>query len=111
MKFTGGYGKGFGRYKPRKIYNGGDASGYVKKIHWQGWGHATAKGHGRGNAFRPGGGYYDHTVVVRFRARKLGNCKGAKRSAYTQLKTQFQKKPGSHKYTRWFNWGGQSSIC
>ena len=110
-KFVGKYGQGFGRYKPRKIFNGGALSGYVKNIEWSGWGRSTARGHGRGFTYRPNGGYYDDTVVVRLRARKLGKCRSSNRSAYTQLRAQFQKKPGSHKYTRWFNWAGQKSIC
>lgn len=110
-KLVGKYGQGFGRYKPRKIFNGGALSGYVKKIVWSGWGRSTARGHGRGFAYRPNGGYYNDTVIVRLRARKLGKCRSSNRSAYTQLRAQFQKKPGSHKYTRWFNWAGQRSIC
>lgn len=110
-KFVGKFGAGFGRYKPRKIFNGGDPNGLVQKIDWRGWGRASAKGHGRGFQFRPGGGYYSDTVVVRLRAKKLGRCKGSKRAAYTQLRAQFQKKPGSSKYSRWFKWGGQKTIC
>src|SRR5689334_18307689 len=50
-------GAGFGRVEPKRIYNGGDASGLIKRIHWRHWGHRVARGHGRTYIFKPQGGY------------------------------------------------------
>jgi len=33
-------GTGFGRARPRKIFNGGDPTGLVTKVSWQSWGGA-----------------------------------------------------------------------
>ena len=51
------YGSGWGSVEPRKIWNGGDASGLIQRIHWHHWGHHRAKGHGRTFIFKPHGGY------------------------------------------------------
>jgi hypothetical protein len=106
--FMGRYGKGWGKRKPKTIFNGGDANGLVTKIHWKGWGHEAARGRGLGNQFKPKGGYYRKHVKVRLRAQALGHC--GKHRAYTKLFAQFQKKPGG-KYGRWFPWAGAESIC
>src|SRR5437773_9173514 len=40
------YGFGWGTVAPRTLYNGGDPSGRVSKIHWQAWGRSVALGSG-----------------------------------------------------------------
>jgi hypothetical protein len=103
-------GHGFGTAHPSRIYNGGDSNGLVRKIHWQDWGEARALGEGRGYQFKPQGGYYRHTVTVQLRASHIGHCSGDSGGAYTKLKARMQKKPGG-RFSRWFAWGGSSSIC
>jgi hypothetical protein len=38
--------EGYGHAKPHKIFNGGDPTGLVKKIHWNSWGGRRATGTG-----------------------------------------------------------------
>lgn len=102
---------GFGQVAPRVISNGVGYSPFVKKIRWVGWGQRTTSGHGRGFALKPGGGYYDSPVIVRLRATRLGRCGGSSRPAYTRLRVQKQKKPGSRHYGLWSNWSGQANVC
>ena len=104
------YGKGFGRVKPKKIFNGGTVTGLVKSIRWRHWGDAIAKGRGRGYQYRPGGGIYRRTVKVKLRARKRGECPGENRPAYKQLEAKYQKRPGGE-FGQWFKWGGSRTIC
>jgi hypothetical protein len=104
------YGKGFGKVKPRIVFNGGVPSGLVRKVKWSRWGEPVALGHGRGSQYKPDGGYYKKPVGVRFRAQKLGKCRGSRRQAYTQLRFQAQRKPGG-KYGAWMYWSGSTSIC
>jgi hypothetical protein len=76
-------GVGFGKVAPRTIHNGGDPSGYIGSIRWTGWGRTVAHGVGRGNIFRPMGGYYP-PVRVKLRVRGLGS---------------------------WFKWSGTHTMC
>jgi hypothetical protein len=104
------FGKGWGKARPRKISNGGAASGVVRKIHWRNWGGSTARGQGRGFQYRPNGGYFRRTVSVRLRAKRIGHCRGGSGPAYTGLRAQYQKKPGGP-YGKWFDWAGDRNIC
>ena len=104
-------GLGWGKVKPKRIFNGGVPNGLVSKIHWRGWGKDVAKGHGKGNGYKPGGGYFSKPIDVRLRARGIGHCGGSKRRAYTKLDAQFEKRPGSNRFTDWFAWSGSDSIC
>ena len=103
-------GKGFGNAHPRRIFNGGDPSGLVRKIDWKHWGSPRATGKGRGYQFKPQGGYYGRTVAVELKASHIGRCPGHPRRAYTKLRARMQTKPGGH-FGRWFTWAGASSIC
>jgi hypothetical protein len=109
-EFAAPSGDGFGEVEPRRIYNGGVASGLVKKIRWKHWGAPTAVGTGRGHQYKPGGGYYRRTVTVELKARRLGQCPGDPRPAYTMLRARFQEKPGG-RFGDWFSWSGAESIC
>ncbi len=104
-------GKGWGTYRPAKLDNGGDPSGYVTHIHWKHWGAHRATGHGRTYAFKPGGGYYSRTVKIQFHAYKLGRCSAKGPHAYTQLHFREQKRPGSTHWTKWRSWSGLKNIC
>jgi hypothetical protein len=106
--FTGKYGEGFGTAEPSTIFNGGDPSGSVTKIHWTGWGNPTAIGTGLNPIFKPGGGYYRKPAMIELRATDLGKC-GA-RAAYTRLEARLPKHPGG-KLGKWFSWSGAKTIC
>jgi hypothetical protein len=74
-------GKGFGSVKPGIIFQGGDPTGLVCRIHWLSWGGAFAVGTGIGwyiNSYESvAEGHAAPAVVVLYR---LGRWKG--RSAY-----------------------------
>ena len=106
----GQYGKGWGKVKPKVIFNGGVPNGRVHSIKWKRWGTERVIGRGLGSQYRPGGGYYPDPVTVKLRPRKIGQCPGQNRPAYTALRAKMQKKPGGS-FGRWFNWSGLSSIC
>ena len=108
--FSEPYGHGFGTVQPKSIYNGGDSSGLVENIRWEGWGESSTYGTGLGHQFRPNGGYYEKPVEVRLQARKLGNCGDAETPAYTLLLAQFQERPGGP-FGSWMRWSGAGSIC
>jgi len=38
---------GYGQVRPSKVFNGGDPTGLVERIHWSGWGRSRATGRGR----------------------------------------------------------------
>ena len=103
-------GAGFGTAEPNRIFNGGVPSGLVKKIRWKSWGSPTAKGKGRGFQYKPEGGYYSRTVKVDLRAKRIGQCPGHSKRAYTVLRARVQNKPGGH-FGRWFSWSGAETIC
>jgi hypothetical protein len=106
--FTGSIGKGFGTAEPSEIFNGGDPSGLVTKIHWTGWGNPTAIGSGLNPIFKPGGGYYAKPAKIELRATDLGKC--GSRSAYTKLEGRVPKHPGG-KPGKWFLWSEAKTIC
>lgn len=77
--------QGYGRVKPRTIFNGGDPTGLVSHIRWTRWGQRRAIGHGTGDWVWPGlsvaeGGMPLHATVVAF---DLGSCRG--RLAYRKI--------------------------
>jgi hypothetical protein len=105
------YGKGWGKVKPRHLYNGGDASGDITRIHWRHWGHRVARGHGRNSIFKPHGGYYRKSVRIKLKAHSLGHCPHSHRRAYKHLSVRIPKKPGGP-LGPWRNWaGGHRTIC
>jgi hypothetical protein len=69
--------EGYGTQQPTTIFNGGDPSGLVTKVHWTGWGTDRATGTGVGwstlNAPDTAGGHYAKATVIAF---KLGTCRG-----------------------------------
>lgn len=106
----GPYGKGWGKVKPKTVFNGGVPNGRVRKIKWKRWGTERVIGRGLGSQYRPGGGYYPKPVKVKLRPRKIGQCPSQNRPAYTVLRVKMQKKPGGS-FGRWFNWSGLRTIC
>lgn len=101
-------GEGFGTAEPSTIFNGGDPSGQVTKIHWTGWGNPTAIGYGLNPIFKPHGGYYRKPAQIELRATDLGMC--GSQSAYTKLEARVPKHPGG-KLGKWFSWAGAKTIC
>lgn len=71
------HGSGFGHVEPPKIFNGGDPTGLVSKIHWSGWGGPRATGTGLAEYIGPGQsvatGRQAKATVVAFH---LGRCHG-----------------------------------
>jgi hypothetical protein len=106
--FAAPAGEGFGTTEPSTIFNGGDPSGLVTKIHWTGWGNPSAIGTGLNPIFKPGGGYFRKPAMIELRATDLGKC-GA-RAAYTRLEARLPKHPGG-KLGKWFLWSGAKTIC
>jgi hypothetical protein len=109
-KFTGPYGKGWGTAAPTTIFNGGDPSGLVTRIHWSGWGGAAAVGHGLNAIFKPKGGYYAKLANIQLIAYDLGRCTPGGPLAYRGLIVRVPAKPGG-RYGSWLYWSGDRSIC
>ena len=103
-------GWGFGTVAPVSIFNGGDASGLVKQIHWQSWGQAEAIGFGRNPTFRPHGGYYKKLLGIKLKAANIGTCPDGIGPAYTTLQFRARRKPGG-KLGPWRNWSGEATVC
>jgi hypothetical protein len=104
-------GEGWGTAHPRRIFNGGDPSGLVIRIHWRHWGRARATGVGRTYVFRPGGGYYPGSAKIVLRAKRLGDC-GDGVPAYTRLFFREARRPGGPVVGRWRAWShGSGGIC
>jgi hypothetical protein len=101
---------GWGTYRPKEFFNGGDPSGHVGAITWSHWGSRTAKGTGRGVIFKPQGGYYPGTVKVELRAFDLGHCTSSGPLAYERLNVRYPSRPGG-KLGKWSPWSGRRSIC
>lgn len=99
-------GKGWGTSRPHEIFNGGDPSGYVKKIHWRSWGGPTAIGFGLNPLFKPSGGYYRRLGKVELKAEDIGPCHGHR--AYRGLRIRFPRHPGG-KLGPWRLWA--SNLC
>lgn len=103
------WGMGWGTYKPREVFNGGDPSGDVSAISWKGWGKPIAYGFGKNPIFKPGGGYYPLPVVIELRVSNLGHCMPGGPLAYRRLATREPSQPGG-KLGPWISWGGRN-IC
>ena len=101
-------GAGWGAERPHRLYNGGDLSGLISRIHWVSWGGAEARGHGRHSLFRPRGGYYHHPVVIQMRAKQVGTCEG--RRAYLRLLVREPRRPGGP-LGPWRSWAGPQTLC
>lgn len=106
--YPGPNGRGFGAPHPSLIYNGGDASGSIAKVHWSSWGAAVAYGRGRHPIFRPQGGYYRRPVVALLKATDIGECEG--RRAYLRLLIKEPRRPGGP-FGPWRSWAGPQTIC
>jgi hypothetical protein len=107
-RFSAPFGAGFGTAEPEVIFNGGDPSGEVSKIHWRGWGEPSAIGTGLEPIFKPRGGYFRKPGRVELRATALGKC--GPKAAYTRLEFRAPKHPGG-KLGRWMLWSGEKTIC
>lgn len=74
---TFSHGSGFGQVKPKEVFNGGDPTGLVTSIRWQGWGGAQAVGTGRSDYVGPNqivaAGKIESVRIVAF---DLGTCNG-----------------------------------
>jgi hypothetical protein len=103
-------GKGWGRFKPKTIFNGGDPSGLVSGIRWSHWGKRIARGRGRTSIFKPRGGYYPQLVPVELKASNLGRCHPGGPLAYRHLSVREPSKPGG-RFGRWFAWSGAHTLC
>jgi hypothetical protein len=108
--FAGPPGVGWGTYKPREIFNGGDPSGMVTAITWTGWGSLTATGYGKSYIFKPAGGYYANAVKVELRATVLGHCTAAGPLAYEHLAVSEPSRPGGL-LGKWSAWSGAKTLC
>jgi hypothetical protein len=106
--FAAPNGDGFGTVEPSEIFNGGDPSGSVTKIHWTGWGNPSAIGYGLNPIFKPGGGYFRKPARIELRATDLGKC--GSQAAYTRLEIRIPKHPGS-KLGKWLLWSDAKTIC
>jgi hypothetical protein len=104
------HGNGFGSYRPRDIFNGGDPSGHAFDISWRRWGSAVATGFGKNPIFKPGGGYFTRPARIELRAYDVGHCPGSSQLAYRQLKARVPLRPGG-KLGPWFRWAGAKTIC
>lgn len=101
---------GWGTYKPRRIFNGGDPSGLAFAISWKGWGGRVASGYGENFIYKPQGGYYRTPVVIELRASRLGHCSVGGPLAYTHLEARVPGSPGG-RLGPWLEWGDAKSIC
>ena len=108
--YAGQYGRGWGKEKPRTVYNGGVPSGLIKSIRWNRWGKTVATGRGRTFIYKPRGGYYRGSVPAELRASRLSYCPVGTDRAYTKLEVRVPKRPGG-KLGKWFSWSGSDSIC
>jgi len=103
-------GKGWGAVRPSEIFNGGDPSGLVTRIHWSSWGAAVAAGTGLNAIFMPHGGYYRQLVTIHLRAYDLGHCTASGPLAYRKLQAREPSRPGGPD-GKWFAWSGDKTIC
>lgn len=108
--FAGPNGEGWGTAKPTKIFNGGDPSGLVTRIHWTSWGGSSAIGYGLNAIFKPHGGYYSHLAQIELRAHGLSRCSSTGPRAYTQLSFRVPSYPGGP-LGGWMSWSGAKNIC
>jgi hypothetical protein len=70
-------GVGFGKVRPKEVFNGGDPTGLVTSITWHGWGQGQAVGTGRSTYVAPNQAVAQgRTEPVRIVAFGLGVCDG-----------------------------------
>ena len=91
--FAGVGGEGWGTSRPKRVYNGGDASGQVREIQWTSWGGRSAIGYGLTAIFKAHGGYYSQPVLAELRAYSLGKCTASGPRAYTHLSIRVPARP------------------
>ncbi len=103
-------GVGWGTYRPREIFNGGDPSGMVYGITWTGWGKPESIGHGKTYIFKPTGGYYSRSVTAELAAFDLGRCTTGGPLAYRLLEVRVPSAPGA-KFGKWFVWSDVKTLC
>jgi len=108
--FAGPQGAGWGTARPSEIFNGGDPSGLVTRIHWMSWGGSSAVGTGKNAIFKPTGGYYEQLVTIRLRATGKGRCSASGPLAYKKLYVREPSRPGGP-LGKWFSWSGSRNIC
>jgi hypothetical protein len=69
--------QGYGTERPVTIFNGGDPTGLVTKVHWSGWGTDRATGTGTGWSTQSAKDVaHGHSARARVVAFKLGTCRG-----------------------------------
>jgi len=108
--FAAPHGEGWATARPARIFNGGDPSGLVTRIHWTSWGGTSAVGYGLNPIFKPQGGYYSRPAQIELRAHALGKCSPQGPRAYTQLSFRVPSYPGGP-LGAWMLWSGARTIC
>ncbi len=103
-------GVGWGTYKPKEIFNGGDPSGLIDEITWIGWGKPESVGYGKTFIPKPNGGYYPRDVTAELRASDLGHCTAGGPLAYETLEVREPSAPGG-KLGPWFVWDRVKTLC
>jgi hypothetical protein len=101
-------GAGWGSAHPHRLFNGGDLSGLIRRIHWSSWGGSEARARGQHFLFKPSGGYYRHPVKIQLRAKQIGECEG--RAAYLRLRVREPRRPGGV-LGPWHSWAGPQTLC
>jgi hypothetical protein len=99
----GPYQEGYGEPHPTRIFNGGDPTGLVRDIRWQGWGNSTAIGYGISTYVWPGTGVAANGPVpgARVVAFHLGSCRG--RPSYNAVEWYFPRYGESFDPYRYIN--------
>ena len=96
--------QGYGHVRPSTVFNGGDPTGFVGKIHWTSWGGSQAVGSGISDYVGPHQSVAQGTPEsVRIVAFELGVCKG--RSAYDAVEWYFPQ------HDQHFARGGYIDAC
>jgi hypothetical protein len=108
--YAGPNGAGWGKPHPKRIYNGGDASGLIRHVRWVSWGGAVARGSGLNAIFKPHGGYYRKLVRIQLRASDLSRCRRRGPLAYRRLSFREPSRPGGP-VGHWRLWSGSRTIC
>lgn len=108
--FAGPQGAGWGTPHPSEIFNGGDPSGLVTRIHWSNWGGPVASGVGKNAIFKPQGGYYKQLATIQLRASDIGRCARNGPLAYRKLSVRVPSRPGGP-FGEWVSWSGSKTVC
>jgi hypothetical protein len=85
---------GWGTPAPRNLSLGGDPSGTIIHIRWDGWGKPVATGHGLHAISGPGGGYYPKLGRIELRVYDIGRCTHSRRLAYRRMIVRYPARPG-----------------